>query len=316
MKSIKACPHPLTSGKEAMKLDGIGKYIGAKIDEILEAEAANPTQSWAQDGVTQQNFPSAAPPSATNYPATVQDWLKEIGLSSYFDAFVEAGYDNLLVCEELEDSDLNHIGSIIKPGHRKTILLASKELKERKRRGPTSGSMVHLSSSAHIVRSAPPLSTNSSQELDNSRNTSEESESSDMVFDLTSTLPSNTSATSKTSSTTTATKTSKAAKTRTKTQSLPKVTDKFIREHSNLDEIARGQRYFTENKVTSVELSDLSPIIHAMVQPSIMKIYSVTFYLNTSAAKPQISSAICSCYEIQTQDLEENDSNGWCKHVS
>jgi DNA polymerase beta len=34
--ALQLLPHRITSGAEAMKLDGIGKKIGKKIDEILQ----------------------------------------------------------------------------------------------------------------------------------------------------------------------------------------------------------------------------------------------------------------------------------------
>lgn len=48
----------------------------------------------------------------------------------YLDNFVEAGYDTLRVCEEITEEDLVHFPTITKPGHKKAILIAAKELKE------------------------------------------------------------------------------------------------------------------------------------------------------------------------------------------
>jgi hypothetical protein len=84
------------------------------------------------------------------YPNSVAEWLEEIGLASYLEAFQTAGYDNILVCEELDESDLNNIGQITKPGHRKTLLLASKELKSRRKENPA-GKSHFISQRPHLL---------------------------------------------------------------------------------------------------------------------------------------------------------------------
>lgn len=105
-----------------MTLNGIGKFLAAKIDEILAMPQAP------------QMEPVAGAETVV-YPRNVEEWLAGIGLSAYAEAFSAAGYDNLLVCEALSEDDLNHIGGITKPGHRKTLLLASQELKELRKKG-------------------------------------------------------------------------------------------------------------------------------------------------------------------------------------
>ncbi len=59
----------------------------------------------------------------------------ELGLSCYLSSFLEAGYDNLIACQDMTDQDLDNIGGITKPGHRKTLLTASKELNQRRKNG-------------------------------------------------------------------------------------------------------------------------------------------------------------------------------------
>lgn len=108
----------------------------SKIDEILKN--SNQTQLRSSGGNNNEDSNSQNSsictsnikiPSNIKMP-TVPEWLEKIGFSCYLDGFLEAGYDNIRVCEELTDEDLQHISSNIKPGHRKSILIASKELKE------------------------------------------------------------------------------------------------------------------------------------------------------------------------------------------
>ncbi len=65
---------------------------------------------------------------------TVGEWLSEIGFSQYLEKFLAAGYDTLRVCQELTTEDLDMIGVTL-PGHKKSIILASKELRDGS--GPT-----------------------------------------------------------------------------------------------------------------------------------------------------------------------------------
>lgn len=127
-----------------MQLKDIGAFIAKKIDDIIIThQAASTNVANTTVTVSQQNtginlcklllssVPTTAP--MDDCPTTVNDWLTELGLQCYLDSFVEAGYDNIMVCEELMEEDLNHIGSISKPGHRKTLIVASKDLKERRK---------------------------------------------------------------------------------------------------------------------------------------------------------------------------------------
>lgn len=142
-----------------MKLDGIGKFIGSKIDEIIaiETEYKKKLNNKDEDNLENVN-------TIFTYPKTgfinklkflilfklllVLEWLTEIGLNSYLKDFENAGYDNLLACEDLTEEDLNNMPSISKPGkknnffnhvlllkigHKKILMNASKELKERRK---------------------------------------------------------------------------------------------------------------------------------------------------------------------------------------
>jgi len=71
---------------------------------------------------TRQQFPSndAQHEEATN----VDTWLTSLGLEQYKENFKASGYDNLLVCKNLDDVDLDKIGVTLS-GHRKTFKLIS-----------------------------------------------------------------------------------------------------------------------------------------------------------------------------------------------
>jgi len=60
----------------------------------------------------------------------VLDWLKRLGLPQYFEQLMDSGYENLEVCSFLDVSSLLTMG-IHKPGHRKALLTASSQLKEK-----------------------------------------------------------------------------------------------------------------------------------------------------------------------------------------
>ena len=59
----------------------------------------------------------------------VGDWLKTIELERYTPAFLDNGYDELEVCKQIGDPDLDAIG-VTKGPHRKKILQAVVKLKE------------------------------------------------------------------------------------------------------------------------------------------------------------------------------------------
>ncbi|KAL6055629.1 Histidine phosphatase family protein [Balamuthia mandrillaris] len=61
----------------------------------------------------------------------MEDWLRSIGLEAYAPAFAEHGYDNLLVCSHLSEEDLDLLG-VVSAGHRKTLLLYSKQLQQQR----------------------------------------------------------------------------------------------------------------------------------------------------------------------------------------
>lgn len=57
----------------------------------------------------------------------VQQWLSVLGLQCYADSFIEVGYDDLDVIADLDPTDLDNL-AVVKPGHRKKLLLAAANL--------------------------------------------------------------------------------------------------------------------------------------------------------------------------------------------
>ncbi|KAM4693362.1 sterile alpha motif domain-containing protein 5 [Discoglossus pictus] len=62
----------------------------------------------------------------------VYEWLKALQLSQYAESFVDNGYDDLEVCKQIGDPDLDAIGVMI-PQHRKKIHDAVQRLKEEEK---------------------------------------------------------------------------------------------------------------------------------------------------------------------------------------
>ncbi|XP_037837425.1 SAM and SH3 domain-containing protein 1a isoform X6 [Kryptolebias marmoratus] len=65
----------------------------------------------------------------SNGPVIVYEWLKTLQLSQYVESFVDNGYDDLEVCKQIGDPDLDAIGVYI-PNHRQRIHDAVRRLKE------------------------------------------------------------------------------------------------------------------------------------------------------------------------------------------
>lgn len=51
----------------------------------------------------------------------VEEWLRPLNLEHYTQAFLDNGYDDLEVCKQIGEPDLDAIG-VLDPGHRKDIL--------------------------------------------------------------------------------------------------------------------------------------------------------------------------------------------------
>uniref|UniRef100_A0A3B4WYU3 Sterile alpha motif domain-containing protein 5 n=1 Tax=Seriola lalandi dorsalis TaxID=1841481 RepID=A0A3B4WYU3_SERLL len=65
----------------------------------------------------------------SNGPVIVYEWLKTLQLAQYVESFVDNGYDDLEVCKQIGDADLDAIGVYI-PHHRQRIHDAVRRLKE------------------------------------------------------------------------------------------------------------------------------------------------------------------------------------------
>lgn len=60
----------------------------------------------------------------------VYEWLKALQLPQYAESFVDNGYDDLEVCKQIGDPDLDAIG-VRAPAHRRRILEAVRRLREQ-----------------------------------------------------------------------------------------------------------------------------------------------------------------------------------------
>ncbi|XP_063757979.1 SAM and SH3 domain-containing protein 1a isoform X2 [Eleginops maclovinus] len=65
----------------------------------------------------------------SNGPVIVFEWLKTLQLAQYVEAFVDNGYDDLEVCKQIGDPDLDAIG-VYMPHHRQKIHDAVRRLKD------------------------------------------------------------------------------------------------------------------------------------------------------------------------------------------
>ena len=61
---------------------------------------------------------------------SVDDWLRSLGLLNYVQAFIDNGYDDLDICKQIGDEDLDAIG-VINAKERKDILASVQSLKSQ-----------------------------------------------------------------------------------------------------------------------------------------------------------------------------------------
>ena len=59
----------------------------------------------------------------------INDWLKSLHIAEYSESFIENGYDDLEICKQISEPDLDAIG-VLHPTHRSVVLDAVKALKE------------------------------------------------------------------------------------------------------------------------------------------------------------------------------------------
>ena len=69
-------------------------------------------------------------PTEAGYGQIVEEWLRSLGLVQYYQAFVDNGYDDLEVCKQIGDPDLDAIGVEVS-SHRESLLEAVGTLREQ-----------------------------------------------------------------------------------------------------------------------------------------------------------------------------------------
>lgn len=60
----------------------------------------------------------------------VCEWLRALGLSQYAESFLDNGYDDLEICKQVGDPDLDAIG-VQNPQHRQKLLKSIRLLREK-----------------------------------------------------------------------------------------------------------------------------------------------------------------------------------------
>ncbi|KAG2499631.1 hypothetical protein HYH03_002570 [Edaphochlamys debaryana] len=80
------------------------------------------------------------PASAFSQKGAAHAWLQEIGLAQYAPAFEQAGFSDWDLLSCLTEADLqaivSHTGAVIPPGHRKKLLMASRQMGQSGQNGP------------------------------------------------------------------------------------------------------------------------------------------------------------------------------------
>eukprot|EP01119_Soliformovum_irregulare_P025302 TRINITY_DN932_c0_g2_i1.p1 TRINITY_DN932_c0_g2~~TRINITY_DN932_c0_g2_i1.p1 ORF type:complete len:761 (-),score=248.68 TRINITY_DN932_c0_g2_i1:678-2729(-) len=66
---------------------------------------------------------------------SVDQWLESLKLTTYLPVLIEAGFDSLLACQELDERDFVHL-PMVKPGHRKVLIRAATLLRESNQNQP------------------------------------------------------------------------------------------------------------------------------------------------------------------------------------
>ncbi|XP_049848042.1 sterile alpha motif domain-containing protein 5-like isoform X2 [Schistocerca gregaria] len=59
----------------------------------------------------------------------VEAWLRSLHLGQYAESFLDNGYDDLEICKQVGDPDLDAIG-VLEPGHRALLLRSVRRLRE------------------------------------------------------------------------------------------------------------------------------------------------------------------------------------------
>lgn len=80
----------------------------------------------------------------------VYEWLKTLQLPQYAESFVDNGYDDLEVCKQIGDPDLDAIGVAV-PHHRRRIHEAVRRLKEAQQGQRGFGSYLRVSQPVKVA---------------------------------------------------------------------------------------------------------------------------------------------------------------------
>lgn len=67
--------------------------------------------------------------TAKNGSNIVVEWLRSLHLGQYADSFLDNGYDDLEICKQVGDPDLDAIG-VFNPSHRNRLLMSVRTLRE------------------------------------------------------------------------------------------------------------------------------------------------------------------------------------------
>jgi len=192
LNAIRGCNVPLYCGADATKLGGIGPVIASRLDKFAE-ENANASQSTNnRNGNGSANSSNSSPASNSNTAVPLNLQLRRsVALTKHFlsladtvdlfDIFWQNGYYNFQVLTNLEMADLDSM-SIQTPGIRKSLILASKLLKEN----PDELFKVLLSEESSNITSSGTCNDNSTQTAGiddiNNSNTDIDLNSSSYVF--------------------------------------------------------------------------------------------------------------------------------------
>lgn len=89
-------------------------------------------KAWEQNADGQQN--SSTPRtgctmSRTSNSNIVTEWLRSLHLGHYAESFIDNGYDDLEICKQVGDPDLDAIG-VFNQAHRNTLLQSVRNLRE------------------------------------------------------------------------------------------------------------------------------------------------------------------------------------------
>ncbi|GBG25186.1 Actin [Hondaea fermentalgiana] len=127
---------PGTFGHETASFDPASSTAGAYATSGSNNVSGSNTASSSANSSSNN---SVAPP-----PETVEAWLAVQGMSMYYDAFIEEGWDELATLTLMSETDLRDVG-IRKKGHLRKLASAIRQLKAR---GPAAVSETNSPSSA------------------------------------------------------------------------------------------------------------------------------------------------------------------------